>query len=93
MGSFYEKQSTHNIRFTLPLTYRLHCRFGSPVCVNFTGEHFFFVANSEYMPGMTMVFVVKDTSMLDKINAGDKISFMVIKENGKLTVTDIQPAQ
>ena len=45
------------------------------------------------MPGMTMVFVVKDTSMLDKINAGDKISFMVIKENGKLTVTDIQPAQ
>ena len=42
------------------------------------------------MPGMTMVFVAKDKSMLDKIKAGDKISFMVIKENGKLTVTDIQ---
>ena len=42
------------------------------------------------MPGMTMVFVAKDKSMLDKFKAGDKVSFMVDKENGKLTVTAIQ---
>ncbi|MEO8409304.1 MAG: copper-binding protein [Propionivibrio sp.] len=45
------------------------------------------------MPGMTMVFVAKDKSMLDKVKAGDKVSFMVAKENGKLTVTAIEPAQ
>jgi Cu(I)/Ag(I) efflux system protein CusF len=44
------------------------------------------------MPGMTMVFVVKDKSMLDKVQAGDKVRFMVAYEGGKMTVTDIQSA-
>lgn len=45
------------------------------------------------MPGMTMVFVVKDKSMLDKVQAGDKVRFMVVDEKGKMVVTDIQPAK
>ena len=42
------------------------------------------------MPGMTMVFQVKDPAMLDKVQAGDKVRFKAISDNGKLTVTDIQ---
>lgn len=44
------------------------------------------------MPGMTMVFVAKDKSLLDKVQAGDKVRFMVAYENGKMTVTDLQTA-
>lgn len=42
------------------------------------------------MPAMTMVFQVKDKSLLDKFKAGDKIRFRAETENGKLIVTDIQ---
>lgn len=45
------------------------------------------------MPGMTMVFVVKDKSMLDKVQPGDKVRFMVVDEKGQMVVTDIQPAK
>lgn len=45
------------------------------------------------MPGMTMVFAVKEKSMLDKVQAGDKVRFMVADEKGKMVVTDIQPAR
>ena len=45
------------------------------------------------MPGMTMVFMVKDKAMLDKLKAGDKIKFKAINDAGKLTVTDIQPVR
>jgi Cu/Ag efflux protein CusF len=45
------------------------------------------------MPGMTMVFPVKDKALLTNVKAGDKIKFMVISEGGKMIVTDIQPAQ
>ncbi len=45
------------------------------------------------MPGMTMVFVVKDKALLDKTAVGTKIQFMVTNENGQMTVTDIQPAK
>ncbi|NDP38639.1 MAG: copper-binding protein [Rhodoferax sp.] len=45
------------------------------------------------MPPMTMVFVAKDKSMLDKIKAGDKVRFMVIHENGQMIVTDLQPSK
>ena len=45
------------------------------------------------MPGMTMVFVVKDKAMLDKLKAGDKIKFKAINDAGKFTVTEIQPAK
>ena len=43
------------------------------------------------MPPMTMVFVAKDKTMLDQVKAGDKVRFMVIRENGQMVVTDIQP--
>ena len=45
------------------------------------------------MPGMTMVFVVKDKAMLDKLKTGDKVKFKAINDAGKFTVTDIQPAR
>ncbi len=45
------------------------------------------------MPGMTMVFVVKDKSLLDKLKAGDKVKFKAINDAGKFTVTEIQPAR
>ena len=44
------------------------------------------------MPGMTMVFVVKDKAMLDKLKTGDKVKFKASNEGGKFTVTEIQPA-
>ena len=45
------------------------------------------------MPGMTMVFVVKDKAMLDKLKAGDKVRFKAINDAGKFTVTEIQPVR
>ena len=44
------------------------------------------------MPGMTMVFTAKDKALLSNIKAGDKVKFMVVHEDGKMVVTDIQPA-
>ncbi len=44
------------------------------------------------MPAMTMVFVVKDKAMLDKLKTGDKVKFKVVNDGGKFTVTEIQPA-
>ena len=45
------------------------------------------------MPGMTMVFVVKDKAMLDKLKTGDKVKFKAINDAGKFTVTEIQPVR
>ena len=45
------------------------------------------------MPGMTMVFVVKDKAMLDTLNTGDKVKFKAINDAGKFTVTEIQAAR
>lgn len=45
------------------------------------------------MPGMTMVFVVRDKAMLDKLKTGDKVKFKAINDAGKFTVTEIQPAR
>lgn len=42
------------------------------------------------MPGMTMVFTVKDKAMLANVKAGSKVRFLVIQEGGKLLVTEIQ---
>jgi uncharacterized cupredoxin-like copper-binding protein/Cu/Ag efflux protein CusF len=42
------------------------------------------------MPGMTMVFHVKDPAMLEKVKAGDKVQFIAEKINGALTVTAIE---
>ncbi len=44
------------------------------------------------MPAMTMVFVVKDKAVLDKLKAGDKIKFKAINDAGKFTVTELQMA-
>ena len=45
------------------------------------------------MPGMTMVFQVKDPAMLDKIKPGDKVLFSAEKAGGAIMVTDIRPAK
>ncbi|MBN9205936.1 copper-binding protein [Methylibium petroleiphilum] len=42
------------------------------------------------MPGMTMVFQVKDKAMLDKVQAGDKVKFKAASESGKFTVTELE---
>ena len=42
------------------------------------------------MPAMTMVFVVKDKAMIDKLKIGDKVKFRAVSETGKYTVVDIQ---
>lgn len=45
------------------------------------------------MPGMTMVFQIKDPAMLDKVKVGDKVRFSAEKVGGAIVVTDIQPAK
>jgi Cu(I)/Ag(I) efflux system protein CusF len=45
------------------------------------------------MDAMTMVFRVKDPSMLEQVNAGDKIRFIAEEPNGKLTVTMLEKQQ
>lgn len=42
------------------------------------------------MPGMTMVFQVKDPAMLDKVKVGDKVKFIAEKSGGAIVVTDIR---
>lgn len=41
------------------------------------------------MPGMTMVFKVKDPAELDKLQAGDKVRFKAEKTNGAIYVREI----
>lgn len=45
------------------------------------------------MPGMTMVFAVKDPAMLDMVKPGDKVMFKAEKSGGALVVTEIQPVK
>ncbi len=45
------------------------------------------------MPGMTMVFQVKDPAMLEKVKAGDKVKFKAEKAGGAIVVTEMQPAK
>jgi Cu/Ag efflux protein CusF len=42
------------------------------------------------MPAMTMVFQVKDTALLERVKAGDKIKFSADKIGGAYTVTSIE---
>jgi len=42
------------------------------------------------MPAMTMVFQVQDASLLDTVQAGDKVRFVAEKVDGKFTVTTIE---
>ena len=45
------------------------------------------------MPPMTMVFQVKDASVLDKVKVGDKVRFVVQKSDTGFVVTDIEAAK
>ncbi len=42
------------------------------------------------MPPMTMVFQVKDASLLDNLKAGDKIRFSADQQQGAYVVTAVQ---
>ena len=45
------------------------------------------------MPGMTMVFRVKDPAMLGQVKVDDKIHFVADKVGGALTVTRLEVAK
>ena len=45
------------------------------------------------MPGMTMVFRVKDPAMLGQVKVGDKIQFVADRVGGALTVTSLEVAK
>ena len=45
------------------------------------------------MPPMTMVFQVKDPTLLDTVKAGDKIRFAAGKAGGAYTVTRLESAK
>lgn len=42
------------------------------------------------MGAMTMAFRVKDPAMLDQVQAGDNIQFVVEESNGQITVTQLE---
>jgi Cu/Ag efflux protein CusF len=45
------------------------------------------------MPGMTMVFQVKEPALLDKVKVGDKVKFRAEKAGSGYVVTVIEPAK
>lgn len=45
------------------------------------------------MPGMTMVFRVKDPAMLDQVKPGDKIRFAADRVGGAFTVVALETAE
>jgi Cu(I)/Ag(I) efflux system periplasmic protein CusF len=45
------------------------------------------------MPGMTMVFRVKDPAMLNQVKEGDKIKFVADRVNGAITVIQLEVAR
>ena len=45
------------------------------------------------MPGMTMVFGVKDAAVLDTVKVGDKVKFKAEQTGTTIVVTEIQPAK
>lgn len=42
------------------------------------------------MPGMTMVFRVKDPAWLDQVKAGDNVRFVAEQINGAMTVVQLE---
>jgi len=42
---------------------------------------------------MTMVFKVKDPSVLEKLQPGDKVQFAAERAEGSIVVTQIEPAK
>ncbi|MBI3532860.1 MAG: copper-binding protein [Burkholderiales bacterium] len=45
------------------------------------------------MPPMTMVFQVKDASLLDRVQAGDKVRFTADKMGGAYIVLTLEPVK
>ena len=45
------------------------------------------------MPGMTMVFAIKDAAQLKQLKPGDKVKFKAEKAGGGFVVTDLRPIQ
>ena len=45
------------------------------------------------MPGMTMVFQVKEPALLDKVKVGDKVKVRAEKAGSGYVVTVIEPAK
>lgn len=45
------------------------------------------------MGAMTMVFQVRDRTLLERVKVGEKIRFTAIADKGANVVTDIQPAR
>jgi Cu/Ag efflux protein CusF len=45
------------------------------------------------MPPMTMVFLVKDPAMLQRVKQGDRVRFTAEKVGGAITLTSIEPAK
>lgn len=45
------------------------------------------------MPGMTMVFQIRDPALFEKLKAGDKVKFVAEKLEGAFVVTVLQPAK
>jgi Cu(I)/Ag(I) efflux system periplasmic protein CusF len=45
------------------------------------------------MPAMSMVFRVREPSMLDKVKVGDKVKFKAENVGGAFTITEIQSAK
>jgi Cu(I)/Ag(I) efflux system protein CusF len=45
------------------------------------------------MPAMSMVFRVKDASMLDQAKVGDKVKFAADRVNGAVTIVQLQAAK
>jgi Cu/Ag efflux protein CusF len=42
---------------------------------------------------MTMVFSVRDKTLLDTVKPGDKVKFNAVNENGQMTVVEMMPAK
>lgn len=45
------------------------------------------------MAAMTMVFRVKDPSMLEQVNVGDRIRFAADRDNGAVAIVQLEKAQ
>ena len=46
------------------------------------------------MPPMTMVFIVRDPTLLDRVKVGDRVKFVAEKAtNGEFVVTRIEPVK
>ena len=45
------------------------------------------------MPPMTMVFQVRDPSLLDKVKAGDQVKFKAESRGGAFTISEIERAK